>query len=95
MLIRLKWLSWLFLIFGVIGFVAVHLGVRPEFGSLTGLQFMLLLQIIISGVILAGFKRYRLGKLGRSVLLSGGWSLVVFLVIAGQRWFDSGASGIS
>jgi len=45
-------------------------------------------QAAVGALILYGFKLNGLGRLDRKYLLSGGWALIVLLVILGQVWVN-------
>lgn len=85
----LRIFSWLLLTFGVVGFVAVALGFAPRAGSFPAVLGLMGTQVIIASAIVYGFRLHRQGKLGRRVLVYGGWALVVLLLIIGQIWINA------
>lgn len=85
----LKIFSWFLFTFGVVGLGAmVFFGVDPGIGTRTQTIGLMTLQIGISSVLLAGFKLYSAGKIGRSTLLYGGWGLILLLIVIGQVWIN-------
>lgn len=88
MLHYLKIFSVLLFGFGVIRGTALALGFDLGSQIFPGNLGLMLFQALVAGSILYGFRLQREGRLSRKLLLYGGWSLVVALVVIGQIWVN-------
>ncbi|MEP3857889.1 MAG: hypothetical protein ABJM39_12715 [Porticoccus sp.] len=88
MLKFLRIFSWLLFTFGVVGFLAVALGFKPDIGSVASALGILGIQVMFSAMILYGFRLHRQGRIGRHNLVYGSWVVIVALVIIGQVWIN-------
>lgn len=84
MLNYLRIFSWFLLTFGVVGFITVFLGLAPQIGSGPAAMGLMLVQAIVGGAIVYGFKLLKEEKIERKLLLYAGWAAVIVLVIGGQ-----------
>ena len=85
----LKIFSWFLFTFAIVGLGAMtFFDVDPGIGSRSQTIGLMTLQIVISSVLLTGFKLYSVGKIGRSTLLYGGWGLILLLTVTGQVWIN-------
>lgn len=90
----LRIFSWFLLTSGVVGFIAVALGVIPGIGSVAAALGVIFVQIFISSLILVGFKLYAKGMLSNRRLSYGGWILIAILIAISQYWVNNSAVNI-
>jgi len=88
MLNFLRIFSWLLFTFGIVGFMAVAFGFKPEVGPLPSALGILGIQTIFAAVILYGFRLYRKGRIRRNSLVYASWIIVAVLMIIGQVWIN-------
>lgn len=88
MLHYLKIFSWLLFTFAIVGLVALLAGLEPTMTSTFKATWLLALQAIIGGILVAGFKLYRQAKISEKLLLYSGWTLIALLVVVGQIWLN-------
>lgn len=88
MLRYLKIFSWLLFTFAIVGLLALVFGLEPTMTSARKAAGLMALQAAISSLILLGFRMNQAAQLPTKVLLYGGWSLIVLLMIVGQIWLN-------
>lgn len=88
MLNFLRIFSWLLFTFGVVGFLVVALGFKPDIGPVASALGILGTQVIFSAMILYGFRLHRQGRIGRNNLVYVSWIIVAALMIIGQVWIN-------
>lgn len=86
MLRYLRILTWFLLTFGVFGLLFVSFGIDTGLGVGMPVLILLGVQVVVAGVILAGFKMVKEGKLHPQVLSAGAIALILFYVVTGQIW---------
>jgi hypothetical protein len=80
----LRIFSWFLFTFGIVGFGATALGIDLGIGTGGAALGAMALQVLVSGLVLWGFKLHEAGKLHREVLVAGGWLLLVVFIVAAQ-----------
>ncbi len=88
----LKILSWFLFCFGVVLAAASLFGVELGIGNRSETLGLLMMQVAAASCVLYGFTLHKAGKLSYSVLLYGGWALIVLMIVTGQIWLNRGAT---
>ncbi len=84
MLNYLKIFSWFLFTFGIVGALAVIAGLASELGPEIVIFGVMLFQSACAALVLYGFKLNKENKCSQSLLLRGGWALIVIYIVIGQ-----------
>lgn len=86
MLRYLRILTWFLFTFGAFGLLSASFGIDTGLGVGAPVLALLGVQVVVAGLILAGFKLVKEGRLHPQVLSAGAIALILFYVVAGQIW---------